>query len=59
MEFDLTSPLSSMSKVLQTWRAFLVVSLMWILRGSPLLSIRDDVFTVSPKRQYRGILIPT
>ncbi len=26
---------------------------------SPLDSMRDAVFTVSPKRQYRGILIPT
>ena len=59
LSLRLTSPRSSMTKVPKTRRAFLVVSLMWIFKGSPLLSIRDDVFTVSPKRQYRGILIPT
>lgn len=32
---------------------------MWIFRGSPLLSILDAVFTVSPKRQYRGMVRPT
>lgn len=26
---------------------------------SPLDSIRDDVFTVSPNKQYRGIFSPT
>lgn len=26
---------------------------------SPLLSMREEVLTVSPKRQYRGILTPT
>uniref|UniRef100_A0A914ZVV3 Uncharacterized protein n=1 Tax=Parascaris univalens TaxID=6257 RepID=A0A914ZVV3_PARUN len=27
--------------------------------GSPVLSIRDASFTVSPKRQYRGAVRPT
>ena len=30
-----------------------------IFKGSPLDSILEAVLTVSPKRQYRGILIPT
>jgi hypothetical protein len=36
-----------------------VVGLKWIFAGSPWLSIRDAVFTVSPKRQYLGIFWPT
>jgi len=31
---------------------------MWIRRGFPVASILDAVFTVSPKRQYRGIFTP-
>ena len=34
-------------------------SLQWILSGSPLLSILLVVLTVSPNKQYRGILTPT
>ena len=29
------------------------------IHTSPVVSIREAVFTVSPNRQYRGILIPT
>lgn len=35
------------------------VGLICIRPGSPWLSIREAVFTVSPKRQYLGILTPT
>ena len=50
MEY-LTSPLSSSTKVPQTSSAAWVVSLKWILSGSPLDSILEEVLTVSPKRQ--------
>ena len=32
---------------------------MWIFRGSPFDSILDEVLTVSPNRQYRGMARPT
>ena len=32
---------------------------IWVFPGSPLDSIREDMLTVSPKRQKRGAFNPT
>ena len=37
----------------------MVSYVIWIFMGSPVLCILLATFTVSPKRQYLGILLPT
>lgn len=59
LPFMLTKPRSSMMYPPNLSRASLHCKLICILRGSPLLSMREAVLTVSPKRQYRGMVSPT
>lgn len=54
-----TSPRLVTSNVPNRSRICFVVWLMWIFNASPLDSIRLAVFTVSPNKQYLGILEPT
>ena len=59
--FPLTStgPLSSELKPPRLSSSILVSKVIWILMGSPVDCILEATLTVSPKRQYRGILAPT
>lgn len=59
LPFILTMPRSSISYppiLSKAWRHW---GEMWILSGKPLDSMREAVFTVSPNRQYLGIVRPT
>lgn len=57
LTFISTSPRHSNSKLPNVSRTSFVAGLTWIFNGSPLDSILDAVFTVSPNKQYLKIYI--